>query len=347
MNPENTQTIHFILKLVFFSLVFLGQGCTSVTEKFTGEEHEEITPFAQKTVDVLVVEDIQIRDNELLHLRRYVDDAFVELDELQRHMNQVKGYRNKLVDYSIELVRLTEQYRKESERIAAYASHLEQMIGITELSQLGISEAEWSGILVDIRNQETFLDALRSFQPVITAASSDFDALITMIESKLLVATRKEFDRRIELSFLEVNELLWILHNKRKELLAAMIALQKYQGGNNKAIANFRQSNTRLSRIFTSDAPNEEQLTMLEGDIRERIKYSTLLITEMNIDYARYEKTRAELDQKEIEILDALTIARLQIETWTQAHHALARGVKKPGDLMQLTVKAAKRYLIP
>ena len=49
----------------------------------------------------------------------------------------------------------------------------------------------------------------------------------------------------------------------------------------------------------------------------------------------------------EIEILDALTIARLQIETWTKAHHALASGVKKPGDLMQLTVKAAKRYLIP
>jgi len=347
MNPENTQTIPFIFKLVVFALLLLGQGCTSVTKKFTGEEHEEITPFAQKTVDVLVVENIQIRDNELLHLRRYVDDTFVELDELQRHMNQVKGYRDKLVEYSIDLVRLTEQYSKESERIAAYASHLEQIIRKTELSRLGISEAEWSEILANIRDQETFLDALRGFQPVITAASRDFDALITRIETELLVATRKEFDRRIELNFLEVNELLLILHNKRKELLAAMIALERYRGGDTKAIANFRQNNAPIRKIFTSDAPNEERLTALESDIRERIKYSTLLIAEMETDYANYVKTRAELDQKEIEVLEALTIARLQIETWTQAHHALANGVKKPGDLMQLTVNAAKHYLIP
>ena len=102
-----------------------------------------------------------------------------------------------------------------------------------------------------------------------------------------------------------------------------------------------------MSKIFTSNAPNEERLTVLEGDLRERVKYSTLLIAELNLDYANYVKTRAELDQKEIEILEALTIARLQIETWTQAHHALANGVKKPGDLMQLTVNAAKHYLIP
>lgn len=347
MNPENTRTTRFIIKLAVIALLFSGQGCTSMSAMFTGEEQEEIRPFAQKTVEVLAVRDIQIRDNELLHLRRYVDDTFVELDELQRHMNQVMGYREKLVEYSVDLVRLTEQYPSESERIAAYASHLEQMVGKPELSRLGISEAEWSEILANIRNQKTFLNALRGFQPVITAASSDFDALITKIETELLVATRKEFDRRIELNFQEVNELLLILRNKRKELLAAMIALERYRAGDNKAIADFRQGNAHVIGLFSVDAPNEERLTALEGDIRERIKYSTLLIAELNTDYENYEKTRAELDQKEVEILESLTIVRLQIETWTQAHHALASGVKKPGDLMQLTVSAAKHYLIP
>jgi CRP-like cAMP-binding protein len=347
MNSNDNQTPTGLFAPGLLVLLFLGQGCTSISDKFTGSEREEIKPFAQKTVDVLVVEDIQIRDNELLHLRPYVDDTFVELDELQRHMNQVKQYRNKLVEYSIDLVRLTEQYDKEPARIAAYASHLEEIIGETERERIGLSEGEWGEILVEIRNQKTFLNALRSFQPVIAVASDTFAALVTRIESELLVATRKEFDRRIESSFQEVNQLLSILRKKRRELLGAMLALEGYRGGNDGAIGSFRQTGTHLDEVFTSDRPNEDQLAALEADLRERISYSTLLIAEMDNDYANYVKTRAELDQKELEILEALTIARLQIETWTQAHHALARGVKQPGELMQLTVRAARDYLIP
>jgi len=335
------------LHLVVFSLPVLGQGCASISELFSGSEREQIKPFAQTTVEVLVVEEIQIRDNELVHLRRYVDDSFVELDELQRHMRQIRLYKNRLVEYSIELVRLTEEHDQEAARVAAYASHLEQMVKTPDLDQIGISEAEWGEILTKIRNQDSFLNALRSFQPVITAATIDFAALITKIESELLEATRKEFDRRIESSFREVNHLRLILHNKRRELLAAMIAVERYRAGDAQAIARFRQTSSHLDDKFTSDTPDENQLKRLESDLRERISYSTALIAEINTDYAVYEKTRAELDRKELEILEALTIARLHIETWTQAHHALSRGVKKPGELMQLTVSAAQRYLIP
>lgn len=328
-------------------LLLLGQGCTSIKEEFTGSEREEIKPFAEQTVDVLVIEDIPIRDNELLHLRRYVDDTFVQLDELQRNLDRVKRYRNKIVEYSIDLVRLNEQYRDEPARIAAYADHLEQMIKDDELSRIGMPKTRWNEILVNIRSQKTFLNALRSFQPVITTASVDFDALITRIQTELLVDTRKEFDRRIESAFHEVNALLLILHEKRKELLAAMIAVEEYRGGNTRAIAKFRQRDTHVGHLFTSDIPGEARLAALEGDLRERIGYSTRLIAELDNDHATYVETRAELDRKENEILQALAIARLHVETWTRAHNELASGVKKPGELMQLTVKAAKNYLIP
>ena len=341
------QTRRLISGLLVSGFFFLAQGCTSVTEKFTGTEREQIKPFAQKTVDVLVVEDVQIRDNELVHLRRYVDDTFEELDELQRYMRRVGLYRKKLVDYTIELVRLTGEHEEEADRIAAYAEFLEQMIGETELSQLGISDTGWGEILANIRSQETFLHALRSFQPVIAIASSDFAALVARIESELLVNTRTEFDRRIESSFREVNELLSILHGKRKELLAAMIAVEEYRAGNDRAIAEFRQADSWLGPVFASDAPDEGQLAILERDLRERISYSTRLIAEMDADYENYVKTRAELDRKEREVREALTVARLQVETWTRAHNALAKGVKEPGELMELTIDAARHYLIP
>jgi len=341
MKQARIPATRFIMNMVVISVLLFGQACTSITEKFTGTEREEIAPFAQKTVEVLVVENIQIRDNELIHLRRFVDDTFVELDELQRHMEKVELYRDKLVEYSIDLVRLTDLYEKESERIAAYASHLEQMVGMTELNRLGISEADWTDILADIRSQDTFLDALRTFQPVINTASRDFGVLITRIETELLVAVRRGFDRRIEAHYMEVNEFLLIQHNTRKELLAAMIALDKYRRGDSEAIAGFRQKNFPISKIFSSNTPSERQLAILEKDIRERIRQSTMLIAELEPDYTNYVNARTELDQKEVEIFGALTIARLQVETWTQAHQALANGVKETGDLMQLTMDAA------
>lgn len=338
MNRSEIPTTRFIWALAIITSLILSQGCASIT----GKEQEEITPFAQKTVEVLVVENIQIRDNELIHLRRYVDDSLVELDELQLHMERVKRYRDKLIEYSIDLVRLNELYATDAERVAAYADRTEETVRETELSRLGISEQEWETILADIRAQETLLDALRIFQPVINIASRDFEDLISRIETDLVVAVRKEFDRRIEANFLEVNEFLLRQYDIRNELLAAMIAIDKYRRGDKQAIADLRKLNTPVGKLFNSNTPGENQLTTLEADLDVRIKKSSMRIIELNSDYVNYGNARAELDQKEVEVFDALTVARLQIATWTLAHQALANGVKAPGEWMELSVHAAK-----
>ncbi len=342
MNQAEIPTARFIRALVVVTCVLLAQGCASVTEKFTGKEQEEITPFAQKTVEVLVVENIQIRDNELIHLRRYVDDSFIELDELQLNMAQVKRYRDKLIAYSIDLVRLTELYDDDEERVAAYADRIEQTVKADELNRLGISEQEWAAILADIRSQESLLGALRTFQPVINKAALDCEALISRIEADQVEAVRKVFDQRIEADFLEVNEFLSRQSDIRNELLAAMIAIDKYRRGDRQAIAELRQMKTLVSQLFDSSSPSKKQLLKIEADLRERINISTVLINNLNSDYANYKHARAELDRTETEIFDALTVARLQIATWTLAHQALANGVKTPGEWMDLSVGAAR-----
>lgn len=332
----------FIRNLALVSALLLSQACTTVSEKFTGREHEEITPFAQKTVEVLVVENIQIRDNEFIHLRRNIDDSFVELDELQQNMEKVKQYRDKLIAYSIDLVRLNELYENDAQKVAAYADRIEQTVSVDELASLGISEQQRAIIIADIRKQDTLLNALRTFQPVINAAALDFEALISRIESNLVEAVRKEFDRRIETDFHEVNEFLLRQSNIRNELLAAMIAIDKYRRGDKRAIAELRQLQTPVGKLFASSSPSEKQLIRIYGDLKQRIHDSTVLINELDSDYVNYASARTELDQKEGELFDALTVARLQVETWTLAHQALANGVKTPGEWMVLTIEAAK-----
>jgi hypothetical protein len=342
MNKPVLMTTCVFRVLAIISILLLGQGCTTITEQLFGKKSEQITPFAQKTVEVLVIENVQIRDSEFIHLHRYVDDTFVELDELQKRMRYVDLYRDKLITYSMELVRLTELHENESDRVAAYAAHIEQTVGKSELNRLGISDQEWQQILTDIRSQQTLLGALRQFQPVINRAARDFEALIKKIESEMVVAVRVEFDRRIEANYRDINTFLSREHEKRDQLLAAMNVIDEYRQGNKQAITEYGQKHTPAGKLFASATPGEKQLIEIETDLRERIKNSSMLISELKSDYVDYEKARAELDQKETGVYNDLTIALLHVTTWSQAHQALANGVEDPGEWMELSIKAAK-----
>lgn len=342
MKPLSLPIEKIICFVAITGALTIGQGCTAISEKLVGKEHEEITPFAQKTVEVLAVENIQIHESELIHLRPYVDDSFVELAELQQQMQRVDAFRDSIIAYSIDLVRVTELYSTDTDRVDAYASHIEQTVGEMELMWLDISDQEWEQIVDDLRAQETLLDALRTFQPVINRASRDFEQLICSIETDLITAARTEFDRRIEADFMEINEFLLRQKSMREQLVVAMIAIDEYRHGRSAAIAEFRQKQTPIGKLFPADALSEQQIDRLETDLYERIKKSTSLIAEMHLDSANYEKARNELYQREAELRAALNIARVQITTWALAHQALANGVKDPGEWMELSIKAAE-----
>jgi hypothetical protein len=342
MSQLTLPTARPVLVLLIVGILFLTQGCTTVKEGFVGKEHEQIGPFAQKTVEMLAVQNIQVRDNELIELRRYVDDSFVELDALQETIAIIDGYRDEVIAYSIDLVRLVELYNTDAERIEAYAERIEQHVGPIALNRLGITEQEWRSVVADIRKQERLLDALRAFQPVINRAARKFDAYISKIESDLMIVARKEFDRRIQAEYQHPIDFLNRQYKSRYDLIAASIAIDKYREGDKQAIAKFRKKDLPVSKLFTTNAPSEKQLITLEEELYERLKQSTELLAELDRDYADYIKVRKELDKKEAEVYEALSFARLQIATWTQAHQALANGVKDPGEWMEMTIQAAK-----
>ena len=342
MNRDRSFTSRTLAIAGLTSVMLISQGCTTLSEKFVGKEHEDIAPFAQKTVEVLAVENIQIRDNEMVYLRFYIDDTFVQLDDLQSHITRIDDYRDEIIAYSIDLVRITELYENEADRVSAYADRIEQHVGPIALNKLHIPEDTWKNVVSDIRSEETLLGALRQFQPVINMAARKFDAMISKVEKELVIATREEFDRRIQEEFEHVLEFLMTQQGIRDELLEAMNAIDKYRRGDKQAIASFRKQDAPVKKLFNSDTPNEKQLKQIEVELRERISHSTSLLSEMDKDVADYKETRAELDKKETEVFEALSVARLQIATWTQAHQALANGVKDPGEWMELSIKAAK-----
>lgn len=68
---------------VCFLLAITSYGCTTNKQNKTSDrEHENIAPFAENTLEMLGLEKVQVRDNELIYLRPYVDEKFHALDEL-------------------------------------------------------------------------------------------------------------------------------------------------------------------------------------------------------------------------------------------------------------------------
>ncbi len=89
--------------LALYSTLLLSQGCETIADKLVGSEYEEITPFAQKTVEVLAVDHIQIRESELLHLRKRIKQSNTLITEMRPDYADYERVREELDRKELEL----------------------------------------------------------------------------------------------------------------------------------------------------------------------------------------------------------------------------------------------------
>lgn len=326
--------------------VLIVSGCASNSNMWRSSEHAEITPFAQQTLQVLGVENIQVRDNELLYLRMYVSDDFKQLDLLQERLRILDAIRDRAIDYSIELLSITEDYYRESERVAAYAESLQTNLAGAIITAKLLTEEEWKEKLEHIKKQTRFLDALREFQTVVNSTSRYYEDLISEIENTLLQNVRQEFDKRIQREFGVTLAYLDTLYNTRDQLFLGVTALEKYKSGNKKALLNYWKNTTPYNqRIMHDTQPNDGLVQEYSAQLQADIERNNALIRATDTDTQDYLKTRNELETQEDQIYRALAAARIQFVTWSRAHKALANGVKDPAKWLKLGEAAAKLAL--
>jgi hypothetical protein len=319
------------------------QGCTSFKEGFTGQENEDITPFAQKTVEIMVVDNLHIYDSELLYLRLYVDQDLIELDRMQELLDSVDIFRDEVIRYSIDLVRITELYTEDDEIVAEYAANLDAHLGQILVQRRGMPQAEWNAVLEEIKTQPDLLAALRKFQPVITAAGDYYEDMITEIESVALKELREAFAVRIDNEYGPATAYTDRAYLRRRELLMGLFLLDEFRRGDEAALVSLRESSlVHDPALRLGDNPSKAQVAKLNAALRVELADNTGMIGEMSLDKSDYVATLAELDHWEATILAELSLARLQFATWARAHQALASGVKQPAKWMELSVSAAK-----
>jgi hypothetical protein len=292
---------------------------------------------------VIGVDNLRLRDDELLYLRVYVDESFVALDHLQDLLIRMDTFQDKVITYSVDLVRVTELHKTDADQVSAYAQSIDDNLRAPVTGYLGVSEQDWDAVLADVRGQEDLLGALRAVQPIVTRAGDYFEELVTEMEATVIFEVRTEFDLRIQDEYAQILRFLSKQYAYRDELMDVASHMDDYERGDEDAIARVRAKDYIVDlSTLPNDSPTQAQLRETGRILLEELQLTTEVARNLEPDVEGYKATRAELDRKEGEMLVDISLARVQFVTWSRAHQALAAGVKDPGSWMELSIKAAK-----
>ena len=182
-------------------LAMLASGCTTVQQGFVGKEHENVAPFADVTIEFLGAETVDLRDNELIYLRRYMDEDAEELQSLRTLLQRVDNFRDQVIFYSVELVRISETAQSEQAKAQDIADTLESEFREYMLMQVDILPTEFDRIVGNVRSSTTMLGALRAVQPLIVQSGEYFEELVRETEEVAVPAARGFIDAGVEEEF--------------------------------------------------------------------------------------------------------------------------------------------------
>lgn len=316
-------------------------GCTTVKQGLVGEEHANVLPFAEQTVTSLAVERIDFRESEFAYLRAISEPDADEIKNLRKLLAQADEFRDEVIYYSVELVRIAEMNATEDARVQEYADTLVRMRQQFSL-QLDLEETEFAAIEAEIREQTTLLAALNAAQPLIDRAGEHFESLLREIEERALVVAVEYLDNVIEGHYAEFMRYNEVMGQRRDDLLKGLALIRDIRLGNEDAVGELRQLSIMINRsVSIPDSPSTSQLTDLEEYILAQMRRDNEIVEYLSVDVDAYLKAHAELDREEAEVLDDLNVARLQIIAWTRSHQAMANGAKEPGKWLKIAMDAA------
>jgi len=315
-------------------------GCSTVKSGLVGAERENIVPFAEQTVAAMALERINFRDSEFAYLRAIAEPGAPEIERLRDMLRIAEKFRDDVVYYSFELVRISEMETTEQEKVQDYAEILQTMQQRISL-RLDLDADALSVIDSDIRSQTSLLAALRAAQPLIDEAARKFDELIDELEVSVLHSAVVYLDDLIESHYGVYVEHNAMMNHRRDELLIALARIRDIRLGDAAAVENLRALSILSEGDLTvPDNPSSAQLTKLEEFVLAQMRRDNEIFEYVSVDIDAYLKAHAELDREEKEVLDGLNIARLQIVAWARSHQVMANGAREPGRWLKVVMDA-------
>jgi len=317
-----------ILNLTFALFSF---GCS----KFRATTVADLAPFADQTVVMLSDADYGLSSDRAILTKKYLDYGSPELKELAALRGELLEIFGGMIDYSVNLVRISESKRKEKKKVSLYAKYLESFRG-TMVEEFEFSNEQFGDVLKDVRGKKRMLDALNAAQPLINQVSRYAYEIINKIQlTQIRLASSIEL--AIDSEYEQVLKFYESLENDKIRVVKILYILRYYEGNKNNAPVKLGETEIRKEEEIEISAPtSRKHLKGKESRLSKRIQEIETLREKIAPEINLYHETHKELDRILEKVLKNMSKARIATLMWSSAHHKMATGVKNPAEWFDL-----------
>jgi len=299
---------------------------------------------------IAVASDIQysLFQHRLVSVRKLATGP--EVQKFGTYVEKLRRVIRGIIAYSIEIVTVSESNKSGKEKAEALADYLESLrkpISESPVQEFHFTVEQLDTIVMNVRSQKNFLDALGAAQPLIDEVARANGELTEESKTQLDFAYQeitKDWNQ-------EYSGAIWATNIIKKHQLNILTALyhgSQYVRGNQSSLDSFYVYDPLSTKIYSEG----HQLDVEEIlEVEKRLYYNLGVIQDMKglfqQDMIDYEEGLLELDEVKRAYNDALRKARMAILMWSRAHLQLSRGVTEPAaiDIMQLMLGTAKRVV--
>ena len=331
--------------LLLVPCLLLLAGCST----FKKSQRLDLSPFAEYTVNLASDIEFGLTTGSKVHyLMDYRSDPQVlEHKALWQYVRQLV---RAIVAYSVEVTTLGGSKLPEAERNEEFAMFLDRLVRPSLAKYpdtIRITEAGLDSLLVDVREQKTFLDALGSAQPLIDEIARLSELIFDELQDSL-DNTADHLLASIEEDNADVKFVRARLKEVQKRWVDSLMILGRIRRGEDDLWDKLLETEPQLADFLPQDRePTAADIQAVE----DRLFYLMEKVVDFKEQYAPdmayYRNQVLELDELYKSAMLHIKKSRVTVIVWARAHRDLARGVTDPAkiDIFDITKKAVKTAL--
>jgi hypothetical protein len=326
----------FSLAGLFVPLMLLS-GCASMEGKFSESKSENLGPFATQTIAIVGESDFGFTERRAVFIRKYAipGNSSPEVEQFFSDSGALDRLFRGIIEYSMKLVALSESGKSQEEQVEAYAVYV-QGFRAESVKKIGATSDNQQALVSDIRDQDKYLDALQSAQPMIDGVTEYGEQLLADMEGSSKAAV-DSIENQIDSDSVELMEYTDLLLDKRNSLLLGLQYIYEYENGDNEALERLIESNIiRSKELQLKKDLTEKELRKVEDHLVARLESLTAVADKIEPDWVRYRATHAEVDNIYSQVLFEVRQARLALLTWERAHKLMSSGKSDPAEWFSL-----------
>lgn len=317
------------------SMVFMLSACSTLADKFISKKEANFDAFADYTIAILKNINISFGTDEAVLTRRFFSPGSENEKQLIDSLQKSERIIESLIDYSLNLILITNKDKPVQEQISDYADYLAKY-DAQMLQIIHMEPDEYLEVVNNIRQAKNFLDALNRAQPLVHATGRYLEILLDESSEKT-DALALEIDKKIDRHYREMLQYREALKREKFQILDNLKDIYLAYEGDKKAYRKLVSTKAiRKSGIISSNRSVHQNLDIVSKFLQKRLALLHILEDEISPDWENYNATHIELDKLHRDTIVKINQARLLAILWMRAHQKLAAGVTDPADWFDL-----------